>query len=123
MEIPFRIDDGVVIIAVEDTIVLHEVAVFLEENTDKWIGYPVIWDINNATLGKIDTIELKSFVRNIKATVTRRPHDKTALVSSSDLLFGMLRMYEILSDILGSVTNRKSFRSMDEAKKWVKESS
>jgi hypothetical protein len=48
-------------------------------------------------------------------------HKYTAIVADEDLIFGLSRTYEMMTDNVPTITN--VFRDMDEAQKWLKESS
>jgi hypothetical protein len=51
--------------------------------------------------------------------VARPPGSKTALVVSKDVHFGMSRVYQAVSEIEGSTWESETFRSMEEAYKWL----
>lgn len=70
--------------------------------------------------GKPSYNELKDIVRFTKQHEALRRSGKTALVVSTDLAFGLGRMYDALAEIENLSHSVKVFRSMDEAIKWLK---
>lgn len=48
-------------------------------------------------------------------------HTYTAIVADKDLTYGLSRMYEMMSDDVPTIIH--IFRDIDDAKKWLKESS
>lgn len=48
-------------------------------------------------------------------------HTYTAIVADEDLIYGLSRMYEMMTDDLPTIT--RIFRNIDDAQKWLKERS
>ncbi len=59
--------------------------------------------------------------RNMRRLSTIRKGEKTALVSSNNLIFGYLRMFDILAENAEFEIDFHSFKDVDGAKKWLKE--
>jgi len=50
-----------------------------------------------------------------------RSTGKTALVASTDLLYGLLRMYETFADLHDLAHSVEAFRTMEDALQWIDE--
>jgi len=84
----------------------------------------IIWnfhDVDKDALLSFSYNELKEIVRFTKQHEDLRRSGKTALVVSTDLEFGLGRMYDTLAEIENLSHSVKVFRSMDEAFKWIDE--
>jgi hypothetical protein len=79
----------------------------------------VLWDFRSIEGNRISTDELNKIIVFIKKRENKRPHGKTALVSTSDLDFGMSRVSQAYADIHELPWQLRAFRSMDEALKWL----
>ena len=81
----------------------------------------VLWDFRSIEGNRITIEELNKIIVFIKRRESKRPHGKTALVSTTDLDFGLSRMSQTYADIHNVPWQIRAFRSMDEAIKWIKE--
>ncbi len=79
----------------------------------------MLWDFREATLNSIETSDLRQITEVSAQYSFLRPDGKTALVVSSELGFGLGRMYDIGHDIKNSNVSRRVFRSMPEALSWL----
>ena len=82
----------------------------------------VIWDFRDAdpdALLSFSYNELKDIVIFTKQHWELRRSGKTALVVSTDLGFGLGRMYDTLAEIENLSHSVQVFRCMDEAMKWL----
>lgn len=79
----------------------------------------VLWDFTEVDLSIISTEELRQFVREIRIYEDSRDRDKTALVFSTDLGYGLGRMVEAFSEIENMPFELRSFRSMEKAGEWL----
>lgn len=79
----------------------------------------VIWDFSEASIEDYsdDNLRLVLAVGG-KYTKTQKG-GKAALVSSKTFLFGLERMYEILTEIQGSPVKHRAFRSLEDAVEWI----
>ena len=81
----------------------------------------ILWDFREASM----TSSFKSeFTKGIavlaKTTVGARSDGKTAYVASSDLVFGMCRMFTSQLGLEGALHTTMVFREIDEAMKWLR---
>ncbi|BHH81919.1 hypothetical protein [Desulforhopalus sp. 52FAK] len=87
------------------------------------IEYPpdvsTIWDLRKLDFDSIDSNFVKGVIAIRKDIDISRGNVKIAYVVSSDLSFGMTRMYQIFSEIEGLAQSIQIFRNLDDAKKWL----
>jgi len=87
-------------------------------------GHPtknLLWDLRNASLHLLSSENLEAFVDYAKRHSDLRAGGKTAFVVSKDLEFGLLRMVDAFSEIAKIPFYLMTFRSMDEAVRWLEE--
>lgn len=84
------------------------------ENITKY----VIWNCCAGNISEIDSNEMKRIASVAKQYSV---HQKTAFVASSDLMFGLFRMYETHSRIENVPLSMQVFRERSNAIKWFKE--
>ena len=78
-----------------------------------------VWDIRNADFSWANLQLVKEAV-NIRSSFTKRDNCRSALIVSSNLQYGLGRMFEMLSD--GKVPHQlKVFRKYEEGVKWLLE--
>ena len=81
----------------------------------------VVWDFRMVTGDRISSEELREIITFIKAHENKRPTGKTALVSRTDLDFGLSRMSQAFGDAENLPWEIQGFRSITEAIKWIDE--
>jgi hypothetical protein len=81
----------------------------------------MIWDFRAIEGNRISSEELEKIISFIKQRADRRKKGKTALVSGSDLDFGLSRISEFYAEIENLPWQIRAFRSMDDALKWIDE--
>lgn len=79
----------------------------------------ILWDFSNASLGKISPEDIQKIVSLTKEFSHFRRDGKTAMVFSSQLGFGLGRMYDILHDVGKSKVTHKAFLDNESAMKWL----
>ncbi|WP_319524593.1 STAS/SEC14 domain-containing protein [uncultured Desulfosarcina sp.] len=80
----------------------------------------ILWDFREAYLTKSFESEFtKGIAKLAKTTVGLRRDGKTAYVASSDLVFGMCRMFTAQLGLEGALHSVMVFRELDEALKWL----
>jgi hypothetical protein len=82
----------------------------------------VIWNFCDADTDALLSISydgLKDIARFTKQHEDLRKSGKTALIVSTDLAFGLGRMYDTIAEIEHLSHSVKVFHSMDEANKWL----
>ena len=93
-----------------------------EYNTGE-VTLRVIWDYSDAIIEDSSNEKLRSVLAAAGKYNEARKGGKAALVSSGDLLFGLERMYETLSEIRNSPVEHRAFRNMEDAKEWIEKPS
>ena len=77
-----------------------------------------LWDLRKATTQHVSAAEVQSIAALVKKHWAGSEAARSALVVSTDLDYGMARMYEMLME--GEIGPRvKVFRDMEEAKAWL----
>jgi hypothetical protein len=113
----------------EDTIIniadgmtnFRDIAEYIKENVETWIGRPVIWDLSDMDFAKVTSAELAEFVRDFKSLSEKKRGEKTAVVAPEDLSYGMMRVFQVFAEMRALAIQLKVFRTIDEAKKWISE--
>lgn len=82
------------------------------------IGPALLWDLREGTIASLTTDELRTVSR---LASERRSDGSTAYVVGTDVDYGMLRMYEVISEIQGVTQQRKVFRERAHAVAWLLE--
>ena len=81
----------------------------------------VLWDMRRITGNRITSDELLHIIKHIKLHKDKRPSGKTALVTKSDLDFGLGRMSESFAQNENLPWEISVFASLSEATKWLDE--
>jgi hypothetical protein len=79
----------------------------------------VLWDCRGADFSALKAEHVRLLLGAIPSAATSRPGGKTAGVFSGDAGYGLGRMFEMLQELQGSDVERRSFRDMDEARRWL----
>ena len=80
----------------------------------------ILWDFRKAYLTDAFKSEFtKGIVGSAKTSVGQRRDGKTAYVASSDLVFGMCRMFTTELRLEGAIHTTMVFRDIDEALEWL----
>ena len=78
-----------------------------------------VWDIRQADFSFANFQLVKEVVK-IRSKFSKRSHCRSALVVSSNLQYGLSRMFEMLSD--GKIQHKlRIFRDLEEGEKWLLE--
>jgi hypothetical protein len=81
----------------------------------------VIWDMRKLEGNRASKEELQDIVAFVKKNATGRTGGKTALVTGSELDFGIARMMEAYAFIRELSWQTQPFRSMADAFQWINE--
>ena len=89
---------------------------YLEQRRDRGLlGYAALIDCGDADTG-LTTDEIRSLVELRRRLMGEQPIGPTAIVAQRDVLFGMLRMYQILTD---DAVSLHVTRTLDDAERWL----
>ena len=94
-----------------DDILVHQAALRDDVNFDP--AFSELYDFRSVTKFELSAEQIQAIAgRPIYGTESR-----AALVASDDLVYGMLRMFQTMSD--GAHGDVQIFRSMDDARSWL----
>jgi hypothetical protein len=107
------------IFTVEGSLTFDEQITTLQEFYSADPTANVLWDFRGHKGNRISSEEVQKIISLVKSYGNKRPKGKTALVSNKDLDFGLSRVSEAYANIENLPWEIRSFRSMDEALKWI----
>ena len=114
-------EDNIIINTVVGKVTIDGIFEHIKQNVEAWKEVPEIWDFNQADLSGISTEEWREMLNRLKKLAKIKPGQKTALLSSTDLSFGMMRALDMASELKDFPIKLESFRDKGEAKKWLSE--
>ncbi len=79
----------------------------------------VLWDFTQADLSGIQREDVHGLVEKTLAYRAQRPAGRTALVFSSELGFGLGRMFDSLQGVAENPVEHRSFRDAESARRWL----
>lgn len=79
----------------------------------------ILWDFTDAQLNLITASQIKDLVDLTKRYAALRVGGKTAFVASSDLGFGLGRMFDIQQEANAAPVSHQSFRTKAKALEWL----
>jgi hypothetical protein len=86
------------------------------EERDHGLGLSELLDARGATTNLTAT-QVRALVHRAAATLRRTPIGPTAIVATDDVMFGMARMYSLLTERDGVVV--EVFRDVESASRWL----
>ena len=78
-----------------------------------------LWDIIDADFSQITGVDLEGVAKFAKQYAPTRIGGRTAFVTTTDLGFGLARMYEVFAEQVGQRVEIRVFRSRKKAEKWL----
>ena len=78
-----------------------------------------LWDFSNASMNNIPAEDVRKMFALVKNRGFARQGGTTAVVTPTDLGYGLSRMFQIMSDTNDFPFKMKVFRTLDEAKHWI----
>ncbi len=114
-------EDNIIVNTVVEKVTVDDIFEHIKNNVETWRGVPVLWDFSRADLSDIDSAEWQQMVTRLQPLAKIKHGEKTALVSSIDLAYGMMRMLDIVSEGKEFPINLESFKEKGEAIKWLLE--
>jgi hypothetical protein len=113
-------ENEIIINSVTGKVATNEIYEYIAGNVKNWIGKPVIWDFSTADFSDVTFDSWQTLLLRLKPLSEIRRGEKTALISSHDPSFGMMRMFDLIAEDKVAI-NIRSFRKIDEAKAWLEE--
>jgi hypothetical protein len=86
------------------------------EERDRGLGLPELFDARGATTN-LTTGQVRTLVQRAADTLGRTALGPTAIVATNDVVFGMARMYAILTEQAGARV--EVFRDVESANRWL----
>ena len=80
-----------------------------------------VWDLTEATLDNLDSSEIYVFAQTPRPFLQMREGGKTAIITPTDLAFGLSRMFEYSVTSEAMPIDTKTFRTLEEALSWINE--
>lgn len=101
----------------DDDIDAHTLKIF----KDTRLTPPISEIIDSLDVVKLSVTSksLKKIADGARANKEKFVGHRTAIVSATDVIFGMARMYEMLSDVAGSPIKISAFRNFGDALAWL----
>lgn len=87
-------------------------------------SYPtkfVLWDATKGSASNIGVETFRQIAIKVKRHMDKRSGGKTALVSRSDIDFGLSRMYSTFAEFEKLPVKYGAFRNIDDAMRWLRE--
>jgi len=79
----------------------------------------VLWHFLEGDFSDLPSSDLAVIIDAAKSLSDMRPGGKSAIVGSSDLLYGLARMYASLAKVKNHPISNRAFRSEEEALVWL----
>jgi hypothetical protein len=96
--------------------ILHKIAVYYLTETP---AQKILWDFTAAAVKDISREDLRRIARTGKEYAVRRKGGRTALVFSTEVEYGLGRMFEAFAIIEEFPFEIRSFRSIESAGQWL----
>ena len=81
----------------------------------------VLWDITVGSLAAIPAKDLRTIVDLAAPFAHKRKGGRTAILCTTDLNFGLSRMFQSFAELMQIPFEIRVFRDLDEAKGWLYE--
>lgn len=78
-----------------------------------------LWDLSRADFENVKEANMRKIIGVSKEIAPLRESGKTAIVTPTDLGYGLSRMYEILAEAKGSPISYRAFRNLQDARNWL----
>ena len=79
-----------------------------------------LWDLTDADLSLVTGKDVEELAAFIKQQAPPRLRGRSAIVTSTDFIFGLSRMFEAFTEISGLGIEVRVFRVRQEAEEWLK---
>jgi len=113
-------EKSLTIFTVSGEVSVEELAQAVDEFYKGSVTRKVLFDLTDSILDHLSSDDVLNFSRAPRYIPEQRIGGKTAVVAPSDLAFGLARMYEFSADPAEIPFVTKVFRTMEEARKWLK---
>jgi hypothetical protein len=108
--------------SVDGTLTLKEILDVLKTFKAEPPAKNILWDFSKANVGySFNVTDLQKTAIVAKSNIGLRPNSKTAFVATSDIGFGLIRMYTTFLELQEIAHEIQVFRSLEEAYQWLEE--
>lgn len=98
----------------------NDILVYAKKNIHRWLELSVIWEVSELDFSEVQREDFLLFLYRAKDIAMRRAGLKTAIVASTDISYGMMRMFATDSEQTFPPIVQV-FRTMREALHWIEE--
>ena len=120
IEITIEPESDLTIFTVEGDLTTNEILHYSSESYNKNPTKLVLWDASNGSVSKIAPTDFRGISKEMKQYTKKREGGKTAFVGKFDLDFSLGRLYEVYAEIENLPVTYQTFRSNEEAMRWLK---
>ena len=108
------------IFTITGAVTLPEIREVLRKNKDEPSAKNMLWDFSGANVGySFNVADLENTAFGAKTKLGLRPGCKTALVATSDVGIGLVRLYASYLEVQGTAHEVQVFDSLKEAHQWL----
>lgn len=112
-------DGATTVLLVTGKVIAEEIVAAIEDFYRQECTRNLLWDLTRADLTELTMAQLRQILSFAQGYKHLRGKGKTAIVTASDLGFGLGRMYEILCELDNHPIPLKVFKAMPEARDWL----
>ena len=119
MAISYRVAGGTVLTSIDGTVTADDVRAYLRQAvTDPayHAGMPSLVDCRQVT-SLLSAEDLRAIAADIQGLTTSTVPGRCAVLAASNVVFGLLRMYEVFSE--DAAIEVRAFRDLDQAMMWL----
>lgn len=87
-----------------------------------WENQPTqfaLWDLTSADFQSFNSADMSKVSEYTNKLAYKRPRGRTAFAVSDDFMFGMTRMYEIISEASAHPIEHQIFHDVEAARQWL----
>jgi hypothetical protein len=107
------------ILTVKGKVTGEEIVQMIKTHNRRQITKNILWDLTDASYPGAKSLDIDSFVGATQEFMIPRQGGKTAIVASTDLGYGLSRMFEILQSVSQSHVEHGTFRTRESALQWL----
>ncbi len=115
IEVEYEGDSGLTVVSIVGSTTFDEVMSVIKAHYPS-VGCGLMWDITRGSMGALTSDNLRRISKTVREL---RRSGFTAYVGSEDLEYGLLRMYETISEFGQARHELGVFRTVAEARAWL----
>ena len=114
-------EKNLTIFTVSGEFLLDQIIDRIEELYTSDFTLNLLWDLSHANTTAITRDQIEKIIALIKKYAHLREGGKSAYVMSSELGYGIARMFEIMSEMENLPVSQYAFKNFNEAMGWLEE--